>query len=343
MKRISVPKPCHENWDAMTPTEKGRFCEACSFEVVDFTEKEEHEIAETLTQANGRVCGRFKSFQVESPPLGRSEKRKMNFWFGLQSLAITVLGFIGLLSKTHAQGKPIIVGEVEPEPLPWAEPSILRGQAIIMGDTISEPIKLPEIPEVAATNDSVVKVEEQPIHIICEIEPAYITMGVPMIEIEPEIPTELVQLNAVPPVDSLQQPKLPLEVLLNKVKTEDEGQNGTTNGQMGAFNQSPKPTQPAENMITNNRHAVTDPQQKIQEPLTLSAFPNPARDYFTIQTSLFGRYTISLFDNGGHLVWREQFTGRVKKFDLNEAPGIYHVVISCLDLHQNEVRRLVIQ
>ncbi|WP_452603321.1 hypothetical protein [Pontimicrobium sp. MEBiC06410] len=27
--QLSIPKSCHENWDAMTPKDKGRHCKVC--------------------------------------------------------------------------------------------------------------------------------------------------------------------------------------------------------------------------------------------------------------------------------------------------------------------------
>jgi hypothetical protein len=35
--QLAIPEPCHENWHHMTPTDQGRFCNACAKEVVDFS------------------------------------------------------------------------------------------------------------------------------------------------------------------------------------------------------------------------------------------------------------------------------------------------------------------
>lgn len=63
--KFSVPKPCHEDWNAMTPSQKGRFCSACSKTVVDFTNLDNTEVQEYLSENKGsRICGRFTSEQL---------------------------------------------------------------------------------------------------------------------------------------------------------------------------------------------------------------------------------------------------------------------------------------
>lgn len=60
---LFILTPCHENWDEMTPTEKGRFCAACQKQVIDFTTFSDTEIV-TFLQKNPLACGRFYKKQL---------------------------------------------------------------------------------------------------------------------------------------------------------------------------------------------------------------------------------------------------------------------------------------
>lgn len=65
-KVITIPEPCHEDWNKMTPTEKGAFCKSCQKEVHDFTNKSKQEAEEIIDKAEGKVCGRFRKDQISS-------------------------------------------------------------------------------------------------------------------------------------------------------------------------------------------------------------------------------------------------------------------------------------
>lgn len=64
---LSVPEPCHENWNKMTPADKGRFCKSCEKTVIDFTNQSDRAIAETFKKAEGQICGRFTPNQLDRP------------------------------------------------------------------------------------------------------------------------------------------------------------------------------------------------------------------------------------------------------------------------------------
>lgn len=63
--KISIPEPCQENWDKMTPKDNGRFCMSCTKTVVDFTEMLPEEIQQYFI-LNKNFCGRFRNAQLES-------------------------------------------------------------------------------------------------------------------------------------------------------------------------------------------------------------------------------------------------------------------------------------
>lgn len=67
--KITIPKPCHENWNEMLPEVQGRFCLKCTKTVVDFSLKSEDEIKSFFQETTGKVCGKFSLDQIEKPKL----------------------------------------------------------------------------------------------------------------------------------------------------------------------------------------------------------------------------------------------------------------------------------
>ena len=63
--QLQIPKPCHENWDKMTPIDKDRFCASCQKAVHDFTGMSDAQlIAFFKKPSTGSVCGRFFGDQL---------------------------------------------------------------------------------------------------------------------------------------------------------------------------------------------------------------------------------------------------------------------------------------
>lgn len=78
--KISIQKPCHENWNNMLPEEKGRFCLTCQKTVIDFTNKSKEEIKDFFQHSSTNICGRFRSSQLE-PQLIQMKPIKRNHFF----------------------------------------------------------------------------------------------------------------------------------------------------------------------------------------------------------------------------------------------------------------------
>ena len=63
MRPIHLPiaEPCHEDWDAMQPRERGRFCDRCSKDVHDLSSMTEDEARAFLRERAGtRVCVNYR-------------------------------------------------------------------------------------------------------------------------------------------------------------------------------------------------------------------------------------------------------------------------------------------
>lgn len=62
---VALTNPCTENWEEMTPVEKGKFCMQCNKTVVDFTNSPDKEIIRHIKKNKEEdCCGRFREDQL---------------------------------------------------------------------------------------------------------------------------------------------------------------------------------------------------------------------------------------------------------------------------------------
>lgn len=108
MLQLSIPEPCHENWHYMTPTEQGRFCNACTKEVVDFSMMTDTEVINYFsTLTHEKVCGRALPTQLNRTISWPKEPRKRWFWYW--NYVVMFLMFFSKSNTVKAQGgiKPV--------------------------------------------------------------------------------------------------------------------------------------------------------------------------------------------------------------------------------------------
>src|SRR5258705_9337478 len=99
--QLSIADPCHENWDQMTPAEKGRFCDSCQKQVIDFTNMSDSQLAAFFKKpSSGSTCGRFFHDQLDRAmdiPKKRIPWVKYFFQFALPAFLLS--------TKATAQSK----------------------------------------------------------------------------------------------------------------------------------------------------------------------------------------------------------------------------------------------
>jgi hypothetical protein len=62
--KINIADPCSQKWEEMMPAENGRFCNACTKVVVDFTQMTNEELIEFRRTSTKKVCGRYRASQL---------------------------------------------------------------------------------------------------------------------------------------------------------------------------------------------------------------------------------------------------------------------------------------
>ncbi len=111
---IHIPEPCHEDWDRMTPGERGRFCAACRQTVHDLSSMTERDAARLLA-SDGDICVSYESgaggevrFAAEPlVPLSRLRR-------GLPIAAAASLSLALAACAPHGDGPSLRVKEEHP-------------------------------------------------------------------------------------------------------------------------------------------------------------------------------------------------------------------------------------
>lgn len=123
--QLSIPKPCHEDWNTMTITQQGRYCNSCCKQVVDFTTMSDVQIIEYLSKTSQKICGRFNENQLVQP-VQSGKRSKQSYWRWIIPSFTAIFLFFSCKSK-----KPI-VGELQPVKLP--NDSVKKCNVEVMGD-----------------------------------------------------------------------------------------------------------------------------------------------------------------------------------------------------------------
>ena len=105
--KISINEPCHENWDKMTPNDKGAFCLSCQKSVVDFSNKTINEIKDYFRKKTDSeiVCGRFDERQLDALTFDDFFNNFIK-WKYFQKAALIVFFVFGFSLFAGAQSKP---------------------------------------------------------------------------------------------------------------------------------------------------------------------------------------------------------------------------------------------
>ncbi|VVV01394.1 carboxypeptidase-like regulatory domain-containing protein [Mesonia oceanica] len=100
--KLNIPKPCHEDWQQMSPTQKGKFCASCRKEVIDFTKLSSTEIARKTKNAT-QLCGRFTQSQLKQEYISPSQNRLNRLGIALGLGSIVAIAQPGFAQKKNAK------------------------------------------------------------------------------------------------------------------------------------------------------------------------------------------------------------------------------------------------
>ncbi len=130
--QLSIPEPCHENWHMMTPTQQGRFCNACAKEVIDFSMMTDTEVLNYFTgNTHEKVCGRALPSQLDRTITWPKEPKKRLFWYW--NYIVMLFMFFSKANTVKAQGGVKRVTEISNTPACKVGDTVRSSSRVISG------------------------------------------------------------------------------------------------------------------------------------------------------------------------------------------------------------------
>jgi len=152
--KITIPEPCQEDWDKMTPNKNGRFCGSCSKNVVDFTNMLPDEI-QVYFQKHNNVCGRFKKSQLNSLTIEIPNRvlYSQTHYHKMFLLALFIAMGTTLFSCTDKNGNKQKIDKIEVVDDSLEVKSIITKEPILVKKkTLNNPPIKPQIKEIITSS-----------------------------------------------------------------------------------------------------------------------------------------------------------------------------------------------
>ena len=112
---VYIPNPCHENWNNMVAAEKGKFCNACAKQVIDFSMMSDNQILNYFKTSTGRTCGRFAQDQLQRSLQPMVQPTKKAWWMAL-AMPLLLLFDKSSAQESRTVGDTVIVTPQIKEP-----------------------------------------------------------------------------------------------------------------------------------------------------------------------------------------------------------------------------------
>ncbi len=312
---IHIPEPCHEDWNAMQPDAKGKFCNSCNKSVHDFSDKTDMEIRTILMEyKDQKVCGRFKKTQIGRPlqiSININDLPKDMSITKAFGIALFIVFGTMLFSCTDEKGQKVDTIEITN--------TSLAGTIDLMNPPPVENLPL----ERMMTGEPLMPIDTT-LQTISFSE-THVAGGISYHE------ATLVPESVIP-VDSV-----PVEHYLGGLVAYEVIEPTDTSSVM-----------PIDSTIPNDFKKLVELQQ-INKTKVFSVYPNPGTGEFTIRYDLLKRsdVKITVFNMNGSLVKSVanvtgQYEGQYHiPLNLNELPnGIY--TVSLINNGTQNIERLVI-